>query len=282
MPDPRVADSLHYKNIQRIGEGDIIMASYGASGAAMLGNIVLELGFHYVNPGTEELLPDGSARAPETMITYRGRLPATHRWDAGSARAPHGEGPRFVKTHLFPEDLAERRFDGVWLLTRDPRDCLYSWYRWRQNFPDMEWEKFAGTFAEFMAHRDYTGYPPAEGWTTFHAGWLRRAEGLPRMAVTRFEDLKRDPVNTTRRALNDLGLHAPDDDLREAAARSTYEAMRAHEDKVADLDRDKGNARIMRRGKIGEWTEWMEPQLSVYFADGRLREVAARFGYDLS
>jgi hypothetical protein len=67
-------------------------------------------------------------------------------------------------------------------------------------------------------------------------------------------------------ALRTLGLDIDRERLRQAIANSTYEAMRAHEDKVAALDRDKGHARIMRRGEVGEWKEWVTPQLERYFA----------------
>jgi hypothetical protein len=38
-----------------------------------------------------------------------------------------------------------------------------------------------------------------------------------------------------------------------------WSAAACHEDAVADRDRDKGAFRIMCKGAIGEWTEWMTP-----------------------
>ncbi|MEV4083861.1 hypothetical protein AB0J43_26730 [Nonomuraea fuscirosea] len=50
---------------------------------------------------------------------------------------------------------------------------------------------------------------------------------------------------------------------------------------VAPLDRGKGHARIMRRGKVGEWKEWMTPQLERYFTTPELCKVASFLGYSL-
>jgi hypothetical protein len=57
--------------------------------------------------------------------------------------------------------------------------------------------------------------------------------------------------------------------------------MRPHEDRVAGLDRDKGHARIMRCGQVGEWKEWMTPELEGYFQGSELHTAANALGYDL-
>ncbi|MEV1154845.1 hypothetical protein AB0J27_05485 [Micromonospora chokoriensis] len=55
-----------------------------------------------------------------------------------------------MKTHLPPEAFAGRDPRMAWLLVRDPRDSLYSWYRWSLDFPDNDSERFEGGFEEFL------------------------------------------------------------------------------------------------------------------------------------
>jgi hypothetical protein len=84
-----------------------------------------------------------------------------HARDAAAAYAPRC-GPRFVKTHLFPQEFAGREFAGVWLLVRDPRDALYSLYKFRRDFADVPWEQVPDTFQQFLHAPDYTGHRPVD------------------------------------------------------------------------------------------------------------------------
>jgi hypothetical protein len=63
--------------------------------------------------------------------------------------------------------------------------------------------------------------------------------------------------------------------------RSSFEQMRAHEDKVAATlsERDAPDLRMMRRGKVDEWQEWFTPEMARYFADAELIAVAGELGY---
>jgi hypothetical protein len=94
--------------------------------------------------------------------------------------------------------------------------------------------------------------------------------------------LKSDGLATIRDALRVFNVAIRDDQIQCAVEHSSFEKMRAHEDSVAAHDRNKGAFRIMRKGKVSEWTEWMTPQLATYFADDDLASVAARFGYTVA
>jgi len=279
--DPRVRDRLHYHNIDRVQPDDVIVASYGGAGQTLLANILLEIGLNYVNPATEVLLPDGGSVPAEESLSYRGRFAAVHARDNAGTTGSGRWGPRLVKTHLFPEEFSGRDFAGVWLLVRDPRDALYSFYRFRQEFAEVPWEFVPDSFEEFLRTDDQTGRRPVNDWTTFYLTWARRAERCRFSTVTRFEDLKRDGVATVRTALRALGVEVPEADLERAVEASGFERMRAHEDSVAALDRDKVNARIMRKGAVEGWREWMTPDLAECFSGDETASVAAYFGYQL-
>ncbi len=284
--------TLCERNVQRLGKRDIVVAGDPGCGAALVSNIVFELGFDYLDPYTEVLGDDGSVQVPQDRLDYyRQRLSATTGPDpaAGHPRPPASS--RFVKTHLYP-----RLFDGVplggaVLLVRDPRDSIYSSYKWFCGFsgswwPGASWSSEKATFAEFLDRRRRgDGETPISGWVRFNESWLDASAAFPRFAVVRFEDLKANPVGAVTAMLAALGLEAPLDVVIRAIERSSFEAMREREDEVsaAEGDSQTGGARIMRRGKIGEWREWIGQEgLVDRFADPRLRATANRFGYGLT
>lgn len=282
MTDRRIS-SLYQRNLRHVGRDDIVLGGYGGSGQSLVANVLQELGLNYVDPYTEEILPDGTSAGVPGHAAFRNRLSAMHRRDTGErteGRIRHR--PRFFKTHLPPEVFSHRDLSGVWLVVRDPRDALYSWYRWRADFGEEPWDRADGTFEEFITGPDFTGRLPTEDWSLFYEEWLRRARDIGRYTVTRFEDVKRSPRSTMRRALDDLGVDVADDALDSALHRSSFEAMRGHEDQVARSTGARAEGpRIMRRGKVGEWQEWMTPALARPFAHDGIRATAQRFGYSL-
>jgi hypothetical protein len=284
--------ALYQENIQLLGERDIAVAGDPGAGNALVGNIVLELGFEYLDPYTESVTDDGSPAPEQSQLSYRRRMSATSVRDKTAVLAPAGpDGHRFIKTHMPPD-----RFDGVplggaLLLVRDPRDTIYSGYKWFRGFSESWWEnaestKNKSTFADFLhGTRIGDGRTPVAGWTAFYEQWLDAAPDLDRFAVVRFEDLKTSPVATVTAMLATFGLTAPVDRIERAVALSSFDVMRSHEDTMvaADGDTRTQNARIMRRGRIGEWQEWIDGQgIAEQFTDPDLIATAARFGYDLS
>ena len=187
-----------------------------------------------------------------------------------------------MKTHLPEAEFTALTFRGVWLLVRDPRDALYSWYRYHRNFAQADWERVPDSFREWLSQPFFAGPAPVENWTAFYRGWWERAVECRSRVVTRFEDLKQAPLETIAKALHELDVEVPGGDLRRAVARSTFEAMRRHEEAtVVSGGSDQPQARIMRKGKVGEWKEWMTPELRTYFSGAELRSAAGLFGYGL-
>jgi hypothetical protein len=266
--------ALHYRNMRLMTGDDIVMPSLGGSGASLLGNIVLELGLHYVDLTKETLLPDGSSRAPTDLITRRIR-PGT---SSDGARCLQGCTRRFMKTHLPAEEFIGCPIGGVWMLIRDPRDALYSWYRYHRGFAEQDWEQVPDSFDEFLRLPFFTGEPPVAGWTSFYSGWYERAKSCPHVRILRFEDLKSRPLKTMRDALGEVDLHLADKVIERAVQRSSFEAMRGHEDAVAPPGSE---ARVMRSGKTEGWRDWMTPRLASYFSGDGFADVARAFGYDV-
>ena len=182
-----------------------------------------------------------------------------------------------MKTHLPAGEFENHAIGGVWMLVRDPRDALYSWYQYHRGFAQLPWERVPDTFEEFLVKPFFIGVPPVAAWTAFYSDWSERGRRCQHFTILRFEDLKRDAVATMRDALKPLRLTYPAPELERAAGRSTFTTMRRHEDSVAD-----DNARVMRSGAVDGWRSWMTPELERFFADPELTASARRFGYELN
>src|SRR6185437_16700092 len=286
---------LCQRNARRLGIHDVVVAGDPGCGAALVSNIVYELGFGYLDPYTEVLNEDGTVRGTLDMLSgYRQRLSATA-GQAGEQPKPAGQlgtrfPRRFVKTHLYPEHYAGVPLGGTVLLVRDPRDSIYSSYKWFCGFSGSFWPGAKGTdgqatFAEFLdRRRSGDGETPVTGWARFNECWLDAASSFGRFAVVRYEELKSNPVGAITGLLTTLGVDAPLDVVTRAAERSSFDAMRTREEEAAKAEGESksSSARIMRRGKVGEWREWYGSDgLAERFADPVLVQAAARFGYTL-
>ncbi|QKV97189.1 sulfotransferase domain-containing protein [Streptomyces sp. NA02950] len=289
MPDPV---KLHKENVRMLGEQDVVVAAYPGSGNALLGNILMELGFAHLDPYTERVAESGDAQVITETVDYRRRLSAVDAHDrrTNSVRPKAGE-LRFCKNHLPPQDFTDVPLAGAVLLVRDPRDAIHSSYHWFRSFVSM-WlpgsDKGKGAFEEFLDGLGINDEPPIQGWVDLYRSWHDALPGLRRSAVVRFEDLKADPTAVTLRLLSAFGLTRSPEAVARAVERSDYVRMRAHEDRVAAQGvQDRGSAgcppRIMRRGKVGEWREWYgDETLAARFRHPELVTVASRFGYQLA
>ena len=268
MSDPFDPVAAHRRNSRLLTADDILVPAYPGSGHALLGNILLEAGLNYVDPYTESFAKGGGSKPFTERVNYRRRLAATAQKDvSGGARGDR----RFVKTHLYPREFGVQ-MKSV-LLVRDPRDAIYSYYNWRLSFSE---EGEASSFSGFLDRPNDRGDRPVEDWTAFCAAWLARQERAESFALLRFEDLKRDGAE----ALEPLRrLFAPmvgRSTIARAVEASSFATMRDHEDRhVADG----GGRRIMRRGTVEEWREWLEGDLLRRFEDPRMQQLARSLGY---
>ncbi|WND33484.1 sulfotransferase domain-containing protein [Streptomyces sp. BB1-1-1] len=251
-------NALYQENIDKLGNQDVLVASIGGSGQSFLGNILLELGLNYADAYTEVLNPDGTNTPEPAYADYRSRLAATAKRD-GHTSVPKRRWPRFVKTHLTPEFFTERPLLGAWILVRDPRDALFSWYNFRIHFAKDPLDIRAGSFERWLDQPGPNGVSRLEDWGNFYDQWTEARGGFERTTVTTFEDLKKAPVSSMRAALEELGVEVPEPDLPRAVENSSFTAMRS--------------------GTANEWKSWMTPSLRTKFSAMPMSGAARRYGY---
>lgn len=278
---------VYTANLARVGIRDVVISSIGCSGQALVTNVLVELGIAFVDSLIDVLEKDGSSRPASSGVGLRQHYAALSSGRKHLCR----RGPRFVRTHAFPGEVDHAAARGVWLVVRDPRDAVYSAYRFlhtTSSETDVDLEEFGkwavGTGRVPGRHTaqwaDWRS-DPVRSWADFHTAWLEASPRIQTFVVSRFEDLKTTPVSTIGNALAAFGVSVPGAELERALAASSYEAMRAHEESVLRTQPGTPDVRVMRRGKVGEWTGWMTSQLATPFLDEHVLGAADELGYDL-
>ncbi|MCG7309623.1 sulfotransferase domain-containing protein [Brachybacterium sp. ACRRE] len=255
----------HLENHTYVKSDDVFMASIGASGSTLLSNLLIACGLEYVDLNRDTLGTTGVISVAGDEVSRRVRAIDTSP-EAISSR-------RVLKTHL-PADKVPDVSRSI-LLTRDPRDCLFSWFKYHQNFGNGGWEQVPDSFEQFLQNRFFMGLTPVQSWATHTRSWLQRRG----TAVVRFEDLKRDAALAVAPVVADvLDVEVQPASINRAVEVSSFEAMRNRED---TLRQPKSQRRVMRRGAVGEWREWWSDELAAHFlSNEELIEIATMLGYD--
>jgi hypothetical protein len=197
----------------------------------------------------------------------------------------------FVKTHFRwgPEHPHAAITDRAIVIVRYPKDILLSalnYHRLQDGHDDGGYtdEAYARWFIQFGGDPRWL---PLYGTLEQHiASWL--GADLPHLLV-RYEGLKADAAGELRRILAFTGQTADEDRVRRAVENSTFERMRAIEDreKAANLSgmvfatrpaRPGWNRYFVSEGRTGSSLAHLGPDLDGLF-DQRFAPVLHRLGY---
>jgi hypothetical protein len=182
---------------------------------------------------------------------------------------------RVIKTHLPKAHVPfarEARYIGV---TRDPKDCCVSGYRFLQSLA-------LGPLMPSVAHWVDYMFSPAfpEPWAEHLAGWWA-ARHEPNVLVLTYEELKKDHAGSVRRIAQFMGVELTADELAAVVEQSSFAVMNAaghrfEPGRVVPWSKEKA---MMRRGASGGSSELLTPEQQ-RLIDGHCRAELARLGCD--
>jgi aryl sulfotransferase len=173
--------------------------------------------------------------------------------------------------------------DGAIVIVRDPRDVAPSLaHHFDYNVHD------AVTFmndddAALFKKPNRQGAQVRQklrGWSQHVASW-RDQKDIP-IHLIRYEDLRKDPTRTLRRALAFAGISATDEDISRAVTLSDFTELQQQEQRSGFVEAWRcKRGKFFRRGEVGSWRDELtcEQVARIELHHGQMMR---RLGYDLS
>jgi hypothetical protein len=208
-----------------------------------------------------------------------------------------GKTPKLVFTHdLWAHLTAPRLWDRlrgkylippraghgkpILLLARDPRDVMVSLF-FELTRRHRRWT-YHGELSDMIRHPNFGVERIVEIMNTWMAEWGTRSD----FRLVRYEDCRMDPEQAFRGILSFLGFGKIDesvfvsslefssfDKMREMEAGGKFDTRKLTPGDVTDPESFK-----VRRGKVGGYTDYLDPQDLAYL-DNAMHRLDRRFGY---
>lgn len=169
--------------------------------------------------------------------------------------------PRIFKTHCTAEQTPGIGTARIILTSRDPRDCCVSFYHHIMNLTDeARASKKIPCPKNFAEHVDM--------WLEF-AAWYRNMKSWwpyvdhPKVLWLRFQDLKNDLAKSMDQITDFLEWNINPQEKEKALEYSSFEWMKAHDDKFSRQGANDKPAfkpgRFIRQGSVGKYHDLMTP-----------------------
>uniref|UniRef100_A0A803VE76 Sulfotransferase n=1 Tax=Ficedula albicollis TaxID=59894 RepID=A0A803VE76_FICAL len=221
---------------------DVILAAYPKSGTNWLRRILIDLIAisQKKTPGEEG---SGNAEKPEEIPYLEVGDPEKYE------RMTKLPSPRFMATHLYPENLPTSIFRNkvkILLLIRNPKDVATSFFHFSNGvaiFPSYEtWDDF---FTDFMSKKVAWG-----SYFDHLAEWNKYIDN-ERIITISYEELKEDPILGMKKIASFFGFSLCEEDFSRIAKNTTFKAMK---EKSSETHGKFGDV-LFRKGVVGNWRD---------------------------
>ncbi len=180
-----------------------------------------------------------------------------------------------IKTHCLKKHVPFTREARYIAVTRDPKDCAVSGYRFLQALALGPLMPRIENWIAFALSPDWP-----DSWADHLAGWWE-ARREPNVRFITYEQRKRDHAGLVRKIAEFMGVDLTPAELVAVVEQSTFASMKAAQHKsepglVVPWGRE--NA-MMRRGATGGSSELLTPELQRRI-DEHCRSELARLGCD--
>ncbi|KAL8565915.1 hypothetical protein ACOMHN_000492 [Nucella lapillus] len=180
--------------------------------------------------------------------------------------------PRVLNTHLLPHALPEMTWSSgchVVVCHRNPKDISVSLYNMARQVSRGSFRSaFEGSF-EGYATLFLNGTVPHGSWFDYVRAWENKRRRLPaqQLHICSYERMTQEPVEETRRLADFLGLEVSQELCRDIAQACSFNSLKAACQRKlgAPAFWKEGSQGIFRKGKVGDWKNWMSDDLSEAF-----------------
>ena len=196
--------------------------------------------------------------------------------------ATHDDSPQAKRADEIIADKRPYRHRRVVFIVRDPRDVIVSLYHHRASWHRGTPDGYEGTLGAFI------GEPVGsfDSLLRFYQVWDSARDVPDAFLLVRYEDLHADPGRELRRVLEFIGIGDVTDDLVDDAVKfAAFGNMRRLERRgalktkaLSIRDTADPNARRVRRGRVGGYTDELTPE-QIVDLDRRLEATGGVFDY---
>ncbi|EFN86019.1 Sulfotransferase family cytosolic 1B member 1 [Harpegnathos saltator] len=174
--------------------------------------------------------------------------------------------PRYIKTHLpwelLPKELREKKPKIIYN-TRNPKDTCVSFYHYCRTFHNMQ-----GNFEEFAELMLQDNIPIAPFWKHILPFW--KIKDQENILFLTYEEMKQDQVAVIKKTATFLDKNVTDEQIVELCEHLKFSKMTANPSVNMEMMLDKTrqndpNHKFIRKGKIGDWVNYMSKDLSQRF-----------------
>lgn len=113
-------------------------------------------------------------------------------------------------------------------------------------------------------------------WDQHVQSWADEAR-VP-VHIVRYEDMHQTPVETFGAAVRFAGLAPSTQEIKDALARSRFDALKQQEQEDGFLEKARVSASFFRKGRVGSWREYLTPHQVERLIQNH-GKVMRRFGY---
>ncbi len=177
--------------------------------------------------------------------------------------------PRVIKTHLYFKFFAktvEKARPKFIVVTRDPKDCIVSYYHHYQEIGG--YNRSFDDFFEMYKCKDLIFGDPIDHAT----GWLQH-KGKDNFLFTTYKDMKCDIRGVIKRVAAFLNKELSDDIVEKIVDHTSFAQMKAN----PMVNKSEVAENFIRKGIMGDWVNYMsEGQRAL--VDARVKEVQDKYG----
>ena len=244
------------------------------------------------------------------LYQVRHGLPASRLINTDELARKHPEIPRLAASNgyysyegvigdaLAPDaEDSPLRHKPTLLIARNPCDIAVSWYFQFTRRQSAAKQELINHFIEhpidrktigmwdFVRHSDI-GLPSL---VEFLNNWEKSLSCLDNSLIIRYEDLRAQPASTLRRVVALMGDEFSDDEIQEAVDFGSFDNLRKLESKgffhqggMSLRNPDDPNSFKVRRGKVGGFSDYFEPQEAAELEEYMIANLSPTFGYGAS
>jgi hypothetical protein len=191
------------------------------------------------------------------------------------------EGLIFIKTHqalMIDRGYTTINFEvtaGAIYIVRNPLDVAISYAHHMGRSLDDTIAILGTQNAEVQVSEDQV-HEVYGSWSQHVMSWTRKAH--PAIYIMRYEDMLTNPKRTFGALARHLLFTPSDEQLAQAINSSSFDELRAQEEKAGFREKSKAAERFFREGRAGQWKEILtRQQINQVVKDHG--EQMARFGY---